>query len=120
MGQGDRVLASTLVSLLYIGDFVIAYDWLPIADAYVHIWSLAIEEQFYFVWPAAWSSFACATLSGYGPSCGTCWARLLAFRWRRTSLGASLFCPGGTSSRSPPVVWPQDCTPTAYQVGWIP
>jgi len=53
MGQGDRVLASTLVSLLYIGDFVIAYDWVPIADAYVHIWSLAIEEQFYFVWPAA-------------------------------------------------------------------
>jgi peptidoglycan/LPS O-acetylase OafA/YrhL len=52
MGQGDRVLASTLVSLFYIGDFAIAYDWVPIADAYVHIWSLAIEEQFYFVWPS--------------------------------------------------------------------
>ena len=52
MGQGDRVLASTLVSLFYIGDFAIAYDWVPIADAYLHIWSLAIEEQFYFVWPA--------------------------------------------------------------------
>ena len=46
-----------------VGDFAIAY---LVADRrrIVHVWSLAIEEQFSFVGRQSWSSLPCGTLSG--------------------------------------------------------
>lgn len=42
----------TLAALLYVCNWGIAYGWLgtsPIS----HLWSLSVEEQFYFLWPPA-------------------------------------------------------------------
>ena len=50
-GQAERVLGSTIASLLYFGNYAAAFELPQLADAYTHIWSLAIEEQFYAVWP---------------------------------------------------------------------
>lgn len=48
--QADRIPLSTLASLFYFGDFVVAFSS-GMADAYAHVWSLAVEEQFYILWP---------------------------------------------------------------------
>jgi len=48
--ESDLIVQSTLVSLLYIGDLAAA-GLVEISGAHVHVWSLAIEEQFYAVWP---------------------------------------------------------------------
>jgi peptidoglycan/LPS O-acetylase OafA/YrhL len=48
--QGSTIPLATLVSLFYVGDFAVAAG-AHIGDAYTHIWSLAIEEQFYAIWP---------------------------------------------------------------------
>lgn len=50
-GQSDMLFSSTIASLLYFGNYALAFGWWPIADAHAHVWSLAIEEQFYAVWP---------------------------------------------------------------------
>jgi peptidoglycan/LPS O-acetylase OafA/YrhL len=47
-------LQSTLKSIFYVMDFAAAGIGLHGAPvAYRHVWSLSIEEQFYFVWPCA-------------------------------------------------------------------
>jgi peptidoglycan/LPS O-acetylase OafA/YrhL len=50
LGQADSIASSTLASLLYVGDVAVAYG-IGIGDAYDHVWSLAVEEQFYAAWP---------------------------------------------------------------------
>jgi peptidoglycan/LPS O-acetylase OafA/YrhL len=47
--QGGSIASSTLFSLFYLGDFAAAFGW-NLGSAYTHVWSLAIEEQFYIVW----------------------------------------------------------------------
>jgi peptidoglycan/LPS O-acetylase OafA/YrhL len=48
--EAAKIPIATLVSLFYVGDFTIAAGG-DIGTSYTHIWSLAIEEQFYSVWP---------------------------------------------------------------------
>jgi peptidoglycan/LPS O-acetylase OafA/YrhL len=50
--ESDRIGLSTFVSLFYLGDLTPALGW-HMGSAYQHVWSLAIEEQFYALWPAA-------------------------------------------------------------------
>lgn len=47
---GSRVPWSVAGALLYFSDFLQAYTD-HIANAFNQAWSLAVEEQFYFVWP---------------------------------------------------------------------
>jgi peptidoglycan/LPS O-acetylase OafA/YrhL len=48
--ESDRIPFGTLASLLYFGNFALA-SGADIGTSYEHVWSLAIEEQFYLVWP---------------------------------------------------------------------
>lgn len=51
LGQTDLLLTSTAVSLFYLGDFADAFWIEDFGKAYHHVWSLAVEEQFYLCWP---------------------------------------------------------------------
>ena len=48
--EAAKIPIATLASLFYVGDFTVAAGG-DIGASYTHIWSLAIEEQFYSVWP---------------------------------------------------------------------
>lgn len=46
------VVGDGLKSMLYVADFAASGVWLaPLNAPYGHTWSLAVEEQFYIVWP---------------------------------------------------------------------
>ncbi|HEV8429618.1 MAG TPA: acyltransferase [Pyrinomonadaceae bacterium] len=44
-------LKFTGVVILYVTNWVRAFEWLPGSDLLGHLWSLAVEEQFYLIWP---------------------------------------------------------------------
>jgi peptidoglycan/LPS O-acetylase OafA/YrhL len=69
--RGDESHASvaggTAVALFYLADFTTAFA-LPAIPQLSHLWTLAVEEQFYLVWPAA---FALLVHSRNGAQRGT-------------------------------------------------
>jgi len=50
-GDAHRVPLSAAGALFYVSDFLQAWTDL-VANAFDQAWSLSVEEQFYFVWPA--------------------------------------------------------------------
>lgn len=49
-GSLSHVLEWTAGSVLYVGNFLVIFGTAD-GGAYTHVWSLAVEEQFYFIWP---------------------------------------------------------------------
>jgi peptidoglycan/LPS O-acetylase OafA/YrhL len=49
--QGHKVWRDSLISSLYLTNIAIAY-FNHFSDLFDHTWSLAVEEQFYLIWPA--------------------------------------------------------------------
>ncbi len=51
-GAAPEPLGPKLAMLAYLGNFVFAFGgWEAVPGHTTHLWSLAIEEQFYLVWP---------------------------------------------------------------------
>ncbi|MEY2420236.1 MAG: hypothetical protein QOI95_303 [Acidimicrobiaceae bacterium] len=48
--EGGSIVPSSLGTVFYVNDFLIVKTSL-IGSVYAHTWSLAIEEQFYAIWP---------------------------------------------------------------------
>jgi peptidoglycan/LPS O-acetylase OafA/YrhL len=48
--DGNQIRLATLVSALYIQNWNVVFDFAPV-DVLGHTWSLAVEEQFYWIWP---------------------------------------------------------------------
>jgi peptidoglycan/LPS O-acetylase OafA/YrhL len=71
LGEIQRVLHSGFATLLMAGNFYFlrgAEDYFSVRSEFqplLHTWSLSVEEQFYLVWPAAFTLFylACARTS---------------------------------------------------------
>jgi peptidoglycan/LPS O-acetylase OafA/YrhL len=47
-GQRDRILSTVLAGAFYVADV----PGLPLASSMGHLWTLAVEEQFYLLWPS--------------------------------------------------------------------
>jgi peptidoglycan/LPS O-acetylase OafA/YrhL len=49
----SQVREATLVGILYLQNWNVIFQWAPNPDLMGPTWSLAIEEQFYWIWPIA-------------------------------------------------------------------
>jgi peptidoglycan/LPS O-acetylase OafA/YrhL len=70
LGDRDSTVRSIVIALTYTADLPIQHG----SPALFHLWTLAVEEQFYLVWPA-----------------------FLAFAWTRRLLGSALVLAGTVS-----------------------
>jgi len=94
----DEIATSTLVTLAYISDFAAAgVGDLWIGLAYGHTWSLAVEEQFYLVWPVVLLLLARAGRVRWSFAIIAMIISVAAFvaSWIRLGEGATYFLPTG-------------------------
>ncbi len=52
-GRADLVVERALPALLYAYNWLLSFGMSAVGDPLGHTWSLAIEEQFYLLWPVA-------------------------------------------------------------------
>ncbi len=45
-----KFFRASVISLFYVANWAVAFDWVRMY-AFLHTWSLSIEEQFYVLWP---------------------------------------------------------------------
>lgn len=75
------VLWSSAASLLYVSNFVRTYDAWNMIE-FGHTWSLAIEEQFYLIWPALFLGLAWLAPRFRGALLGALLAFVALTAWR--------------------------------------
>lgn len=95
--NGQEIREATLVGALYLENWNTVYGWWP-AELMGHTWSLAVEEQFYLLWPLL---LPLVLIRGLWWSCAAVCAMVLArvVCWRigyaETTLDFSMLRPVG-------------------------
>jgi peptidoglycan/LPS O-acetylase OafA/YrhL len=95
MGSTWKATAKISIDFLYLSD--IPWLWremfgFPLQSSLVHFWSLAVEEQFYLIWPFLLLAFA-KNRKGAMEVCAAIWIGSLAFRLVAVAAGWSWLWP---------------------------
>jgi peptidoglycan/LPS O-acetylase OafA/YrhL len=95
MGATWNVTSKISIDFLYLTDIPSLWRQMwgfPLQTYLVHFWSLAVEEQFYLIWPFLILAFA-KNRQGLMKLCGVVWLASLAFRLVAVGLDWSWLWP---------------------------